>query len=211
LGGGNFAGGHFGGARFGASRLGGGGRTEVDRFAGQAEDSRIGGGRTAGGARIGGGRQFGGRNGVSRNAFGNQRGWNRFAGGGGVGGYGGYDWGGGWGGWGGWAGPVFWPYLFGDILSSSLWPYADSDPFWAYGTSPAFDYGVYQRPFYGYSAPYDVYGSYPNGYYNGGRSRRSAAVQANIRQFEAQATQSCAGLAPDVTGLPIDRGDPPDR
>jgi len=101
---------------------------------------------------------------------------------------------------------VFWPYLFGDILSSALWPYAYYDPFWAYGTSPVFSYGDYYGLNYGYPGPYDVYGSYGNGYSNGGRHiPRSAAAQTNINQIEAQAAQSCAGLAPDVAGLPIDR------
>ena len=54
---------------------------------------------------------FRGKGGASRNAFGHQAAWNNWAGGGGWGG-----WGGGWGGWGGWVGPVFWPFVLGDIL-----------------------------------------------------------------------------------------------
>src|SRR5215472_10401623 len=59
--------------------------------------------------------------GVNHNAFGNRHEWNRFAHHGGAG-WGG--WGGGWGGWGGWVGPVFWPFLLGDVFSCAFWPYA---------------------------------------------------------------------------------------
>ena len=55
--------------------------------------------------------------GFNRNAFGDPGHWNR---------WGGHFWGAGWHrwgrGWGGWAGPVFWPYLYGDVFSFAFWP-----------------------------------------------------------------------------------------
>src|SRR5262249_23999943 len=51
--------------------------------------------------------------------------------------WGGRFWGAGWNnwgwGWGCWAGPVFWPFLLGDVFSFVFWPYAYYDPFWFYG------------------------------------------------------------------------------
>ena len=44
---------------------------------------------------------------------------------------------------GGWVGPVFWPFLLGDILSYVLWPYDYYYPFWSYGTFPGYYYGGY--------------------------------------------------------------------
>ena len=75
------------------------------------------------------------RTGFNRNAFGNGAGWHHW--GGRFYGAGWNNWGNGWG---GWAGPVFWPFLLGDIFSFALWPYGYYDPFWAYGpasSSPA--------------------------------------------------------------------------
>ncbi len=115
----------------------------------------FGGGRFGGRNQFAGGRQFGGRSGFNRNAFGTQGGWNRFAGNGGGGGWGG--WGGGWGGWGGWVGPVFWPFLLGDVFSYALWPYDYYYPFWSYGTALDYDYGPYV-PAYGYNGYYGYYG-----------------------------------------------------
>jgi hypothetical protein len=31
-----------------------------------------------------------------------------------------------------WFGPVFWPYLYGDVLTFVLWPEVYSNPFWDY-------------------------------------------------------------------------------
>ena len=67
----------------------------------------------------------------------------------GFGGAGWGGWGGGGGGWGGWVGPVFWPFLLGDVLSCAFWPNAYCYPFWSYGTAFAYDYGPY-APAYGY-------------------------------------------------------------
>ena len=126
-GGGHGGGGHFAGGHGGGHFAGGHGRGHFagghgrGHFAGGHGGGHFAGGH--GGGQFAGGHaggQFGGRNGIGRNAFGTQGGWNRFAGNGG-GGWGG--WGGGWGGWGGWVGPVFWPFLLGDVFSYALWPY----------------------------------------------------------------------------------------
>jgi hypothetical protein len=54
--------------------------------------------------------------GFNRNAFGNNANWNH---------WGEHFWGAGWNnwgwGWGGWAGPVFWPFLLGDVFSFVFW------------------------------------------------------------------------------------------
>jgi LTXXQ motif family protein len=152
---------------------------------------------------------FGGRGGNFRNAFGNRRGWNRFALGGGFGG--GYGWGGGWGGWGGWAGPVFWPFLLGDIFSFALWP-DYYDPFWAYGSGLDFDYSAFV-PDYGYAVPDDIYGNiYSRRYASTGsanhlisRRGRSSGADVNTSQIQADVMQSCGGIAPGVTSFPIER------
>ena len=115
----------------------------------------------------------------------------------GGGGWGG--WGGGWGGWGGWVGPVFWPFLLGDIFSYALWPYDYYYPFWSYGTAYDYDYGPYVPAYsnYGYSDLSNVYG------YTGttGDSRNDT----HVNQIPPEVTQSCGGFAPGVTSFPIDR------
>jgi hypothetical protein len=62
--------------------------------------------------------------GFNRNAFGNNANWNH---------WGGRFWGAGWNnwgwGWGCWAGPVFWPFILGDVFSFVFWPYGCYDPF----------------------------------------------------------------------------------
>ena len=167
-----FAGHGFAGNRVGA----------VDRFAGRRDFAH---GRFAA-------RDFHGlydlnRAGFNRNAFGNGRGWNR---------WGNRLWGAGWGGgWGGWAGPVFWPFLYGDVFSYAFWPYGYDDPFWALG--PDFVFASIFGPDYGYGPDYGNSGT-PNVYYGTTRARRRAAAQMN----EA-AVESCNGLAPGVTDLPI--------
>src|SRR5262249_28199362 len=107
----------------------------------------------AGSKRFASGHKFDRRSGVTHNAFGNRHKWNRFAHHGGAG-WGG--WGGGWGGWGGWVGPVFWPFLLGDVFSCAFWPYAYCFPFWSYGTAFAYDYGPY-APGYRYGGMSNVY------------------------------------------------------
>ena len=186
-GGGGHGGGHFGGGHGGGHYAGGHGG---GHYAGGH-----GGGHYAGGH---GGGQFGGRSGVGRNAFGTHGGWNRFAGtGGGEGGWGG--WGGGWGGWGGWVGPVFWPFLLGDVFSYALWPYYYYYPFWSYGTAYDYDYGPYvpAYSYHGYSDLSNVYG------YTGTTGDSRNDTHAN--QIPPEVTQSCGGFAPGVTSFPIDR------
>jgi hypothetical protein len=131
--------------------------------------------------------------GFNRNAFGDPRGWNH---------WGGRFWGAGWNnwgaGWGGWAGPVFWPFLYGDIFSFAFWPYGYYDPFWAFGPdfilTSIFAPGPYFGPDYGYDYGYGP----PNIYYGRSRANRRATEEAN-----AAAAQSCSGLAPGVTDLPL--------
>jgi hypothetical protein len=158
------------------------------------------------------------KTGFNRNAFGNHANWNH---------WGGHFWGAGWNnwgwGWGGWAGPVFWPFLLGDALSFIFWPYAYYDPFWVYGPpfifasifapGPYFglDHG-YGPDYYGsgYGPDYSGYAGAPNIYYNyaGGRRRIAKTDQPDrqaLAEVNKEALQSCAGLAPGVTNLPIDR------
>ncbi len=152
------------------------------------------------------------RAGFNRNAFGDPQHWNRF---------GGQFWGAGWHrwglGWGGWAGPVFWPYLYGDIFSFAFWPYDYYDPFWAYGPDfllvSIFAPGPYFGPDYGYAPDYGYvpgatgytggqvyYGGAPAGQLNVTKEDRQA-----LTETEAAATESCNGLAPGVTDLPIEK------
>src|SRR5215469_2192471 len=128
------------------------------------------------------------RSGVNHNAFGDRHEWNRFAHHGGAG------WGG-WGGWGGWVGPVFWPFLLGDIFSCAFWPYAYCFPFWSYGTAFVYDYGPY-APGYRYGGMSNIYGYADNRY--GRRPEQSNETAADV-------AQSCSGFAPGVTSFPIDR------
>jgi hypothetical protein len=165
--------------------------------------------------------------GFNRNAFGNTANWNHW--GGRFWGAGWNNWG--WG-WGGWAGPVFWPFLLGDALSFIFWPYTYYDPFWWYGSpfiwASIFAPGPYFGPDYGYGPDYygDWYGTgygysgSPNIYYGssrGGayntaaRGRYAARTETQQADHEAlaetntAAIESCAGLAPGVTNLPIDQ------
>jgi hypothetical protein len=163
--------------------------------------------------------------GFNRNAFGNNANWNH---------WGGHFWGAGWNnwgwGWGGWAGPVFWPFLLGDVFSFVFWPYAYYDPFWWYGPpfiwasifapGPYFglDYG-YGPDYYGYGYGPDYgYAGSPNIYYGGSRgggystaargryaARTEQADRAALAETNTAAIESCTGLAPGVTNLPIDQ------
>ena len=96
-------------------------------------------------------------------------------------------------------GPVFWPFLLGDIFSYALWPYDYYYPFWSYGTAYDYDYGPYvpAHSNYGYSDLSNVYG------YTGttGDSRNDT----HVNQIPPEVTQSCGGFAPGVTSFPIDR------
>ena len=148
--------------------------------------------------------------GFNRNTFGNQAGWNQW--GGNFYGAGWNNWGGGWG---GWAGPVFWPFLWGDIFSFAFWPYGYYDPFWAYGPAffldSLFAPGPYFGPTYGYGPDYyDYEGLYgyagsPNIYYGsaGGGPHLDKADEKALARTNTQAMESCGGFAPGVTDLPI--------
>jgi LTXXQ motif family protein len=164
--------------------------------------------------------------GFNRNNFGNHANWNH---------WGRHFWGAGWNnwgwGWGGWAGPVFWPFLLGDALSFIFWPYAYYDPFWWYGPpfifasifapGPYFglDYGYgpdysgygYGPDYYGYAGSPNIYydSSQGGGYRTAARGRYAAKTEQADRQALAEtntaALESCTGLAPGVTNLPIDQ------
>ncbi len=166
------------------------------------------------------------KTGFNRNAFGNNNNWNH---------WGRHFWGAGWNnwgwGWGGWAGPVFWPFLLGDALSFIFWPWDYYDPFWWYGPpfiwasifapGPYFglDYG-YGPDYYGYGYGPDYYGyaGSPNIYYDSARgggystaargryaARTEQADREALAETNTAALESCTGLAPGVTNLPIDQ------
>jgi hypothetical protein len=140
------------------------------------------------------------RAGFNRNAFGNGRNWNR---------WGGQFWGAGWNdwgwGWGGWAGPVFWPFLYGDVFSFAFWPYGYYDPFWALGPdfllASIFAPGPYYGYDYGYGAGYYGYAGSADIYFG----RRAARTSGGERARAEAAAESCSGLAPGVTDLPIEQ------
>jgi hypothetical protein len=165
------------------------------------------------------------KTGFNRNAFGNHANWNR---------WGGRFWGAGWNnwgwGWGCWAGPVFWPFLLGDVFSFVFWPYAYYDPFWFYGPpfifasifapGPYFglDYGYgpdyyddwYGTGNYGYAGSSNIYydSSRGGGYSVAARGGNAAKTEQADREALAETTaalEGCTGLAPGVTNLPIDQ------
>src|SRR5262245_5179963 len=120
----------------------------------------------------------------------------------------GNHWRGGWSGrWGGWYGPVFWPFFYGDLLSFVFWPYGFYDPFWAYGDIFVLDAILWPGPYpvaeRGY---YDVYGDYRYG-----RTARTRVARNSGRDVTGSIpdnkdlAQTCSGLAPGVSDLPIDR------
>ena len=118
-------------------------------------------------------------------------------------------WNGGWGGWGGWwGGSVFWPFFYGDLLAFALWPYGYYYPVW-FDPFFVWDAIFWPGPYYAYGPPYyDVYGDY--GYYGGhARSRHTRARYVNRETTGStvngsELAQTCGGLAPGVTDLPID-------
>ena len=201
FGGGHFGGGHFGGGHFGGAHFGGGGAASPGHVGG-AHFAHIG---TDGLARhgVGGGTGFNrihdlahfNGHGFNRNAFGSERAWNH---------WGDHHWGAGWHRWGGWYGPVFWPYLYGDVMTYSLWPGAYHDPFWAYGPD-AFMSGIF--------SPGPYYAASSNGQYDGVYVIHGGDAPTNVAAATDQQTASptpgmtatCSALAPGVTGLPIDR------
>ena len=107
---------------------------------------------------------------------------------GGYSGYGGYY--GGWnGGWNhlGWIGPLFWPYGYGDVFYSALWPYQYGyvDPVWAYGYNDIYE-GIF--------APY----SYVN-------YVRGPQAQERMTALSQQMSEACTNEATEVTNWPIDQ------
>jgi len=146
------------------------------------------------------------RAGFNRNAFGNAGGWNR---------WGGQFWGAGWNnwgyGWGGWAGPVFWPFLYGDLFSYAFWPGGYYNPFWAFGPdfflASIFAPGPYFGSAYGYGPDYYGAAGSPNVYYGsaGAPANLTNADRQALARTDAAAAQSCSGLAPGVNDLPIAR------
>ena len=113
------------------------------------------------------------------------------------------NWSSGWrGGWGGWSGPVFWPYFFGNILAFTFWPYGYYAPFWAYGDVFVWDAMFWPGPYYAYGPVYyDVYGGYAPARTRIAHHRTPAAIGST----QNDVAQTCGGLAPGVTDLPIDR------
>ncbi len=90
-----------------------------------------------------------------------------------------------------WAGGIFWPYLFGDYVSYAFWPNEWENTFWAYGPG-AILWGAFW-PYAGYGE--DVYAA--NAYATG----ELGAGPGGSEQMAAM----CGGLAPGVTGLPLQR------
>ncbi len=111
----------------------------------------------------------------------------------------------------GWGGSVFWPYFYGDLLAFTFWPYGYYDPFWAYGDMFVWDAMFWPGPDYASGAgPYDIYGEH---YAYGGPARTRTARARNVdREITGSTTrtnsgdlaQTCGGLAPGVTDLPVD-------
>jgi hypothetical protein len=156
------------------------------------------------------------RTGFNRNLFGDAHKWNH---------WGGHFWGRGWNrwghGWGCWAGPVFWPFIFGDIFTFAFWPYDYYDPFWFYGPDflliSIFAPGPYFGADYGYAPDYGYEGGYYGGYggyagstniYYGGAPTYGGVTQVDrqaLAERNAAAAESCSSLAPGVTDFPIER------
>ena len=194
-GGGHFGGGHrgFSGARMGAHRFGG---THI-------RSAHVRGLSTHGKSFAHSGLSHAGKLGAA-GALGGHAAWNHWGNRWNVG------WNGGWGGWGGWwGGSVFWPFFYGDLLAFVLWPYGYYYPVW-FDPFFVWDAIFWPGPYYSYAYGqpyYDVYGNYGYGY---ARTRH-----AKMRYVDRETTgstlngselaQTCGGLAPGVTDLPIDR------
>jgi hypothetical protein len=95
-----------------------------------------------------------------------------------------------------WAGPVFWPFAFGDIFSFAFWPYYD--PFWDYGPDfiVASLYWPYGADDYAHYGPYYSFGDIYTG-------SRQAPVTTS--ESSTDVAESCGGVAPGLTELPMDR------
>jgi hypothetical protein len=207
-------GGHGGGGRGG----GGGGHFSAAHVGGGA--ARVSSGRfgashvSAARVRSGNVRSFSStRTGTSRSNFARVNGGRAAAlGAGTLGGraawnhWGNSNWRGGWNrGWGGWRGPVFWPFFAGDLLAFTFWPWGYYDPFWAYGNMFVWDAMFWPGPQYTYGPNDDVYGGYAYGGPARTRTARRAAPETTGSVTDSNdLAQSCGGLAPGVTDLPID-------
>jgi hypothetical protein len=104
---------------------------------------------------------------------------------------------------------VFWPFFYGDLLAFVLWPYGYYYPVW-FDPFFVWDAIFWPGPYYAYGPPYyDVYGNY--GYYGGYARTRHAKTRYVDRETTgstingSELAQTCGGLAPGVTDLPIDR------
>jgi LTXXQ motif family protein len=91
---------------------------------------------------------------------------------------------------------VFWPFAVGDIFSFAFWPYYD--PFWDYGPDfiVASLYWPYGADDYAYYGPYYSFGDIYTG-------SRHAPVTASENSTDV--AETCGGVAPGLTDLPIDR------
>ena len=219
FGGARFSGAHFSGARMGTSRF------SAAHISGRNFSSRNFNGRNFSGRNLSG-RNF---SRVSRGNFarvnaahvgaaalGTRAAWNHGAWNQGNWNHAWNHWGNNWrGGWNGgccggwwWGGPVFWPFFAGDLLAFTFWPWGFYDPFWAYGNMFVWDAMFWPGPQYTYGGPYDdVYGGYA---YGGGPARTRVARRVTPETTgsitdSAELAQSCGGLAPGVTDLPIDK------
>ena len=191
-GGGHFGGAHFSGARMGASRFGGIRSAHVRGLSTHGFSTH---GRNF--AHSNNFKNFTHNNSIAHNVHGAN--WNHW------GNHWRTGWNGGWGGWGGWwGGPVFWPFFYGDVLAFVFWPYGFY-PIW-YEPYFVWDTIFWPGPSYAYGPYDDVYG----GYAYGGPARTRTARRVTPETTgsvpsSADLAQSCGGLAPGVTDLPLDR------
>jgi hypothetical protein len=105
--------------------------------------------------------------------------------------------------WAFWAGRIFWPYAFGDVFSYGLWPYGRYAGFWDYGLSGIVNgafwpYGYPGYGYYGAALPYEDSYTVPGAdvVYRGETGEPIVPTEQTI-------PDSCSGLAPGVTDLPI--------
>ncbi len=101
-----------------------------------------------------------------------------------------------------WYGPVFWPYFSGDYFCYGLSPDFCSGVFWGYGPDTILwgAFWPYSEYYYDEDAAYaaagagDIYAPY----------RAPARIASKEPDANAIA-ESCAGLAPGLSGLPIEK------
>jgi LTXXQ motif family protein len=113
----------------------------------------------------------------------------------------GWNGGGWWGGW--WGGSVFWPFFYGDLLASVFWPFGFY-PIW-YEPYFVWDAIFWPGPAYAYGPYDDVYGYAYGGPARTRTARRVTPETTGSVPSSADLAQSCGGLAPGVTDLPLDR------